>query len=211
VTRLTRLIVLLIAVLAAPLVVVLGSMLAGRSYYGSLAQSPSPSTPTERSVSVMSPQPTERSSTASALTIEETTALQESSGWPGPPEITLSYGRREVTGAISASSCWGGLCSDGLPTVPPPKKALSVPSGSEMVLHYGRQRPPNKLSVRASKLLGRVDASGGGLGRHYSLKARGSGVVRTIPVELPPGEYLVSVSITERLGQVPYTFRVIVQ
>jgi hypothetical protein len=55
----TRRIALLLAVLAAPIVVVLGSMLAGRYYYGSLAQAPSPSLQAESSASVMPTAPTE--------------------------------------------------------------------------------------------------------------------------------------------------------
>ena len=83
-------------------------------------------------------------------------------------------------------------------------------SGSEMVFRYGRQRPPNTVNATAYTLLGRVDASGGGLGPERSLKIHGSGAERTIPAELPPEEYLV-VSITEPQGDVPYAFRVMVQ
>ena len=76
-------IVLLLVVLAAPIVVWQGSMLAGRYYYGSLAQSPSPSLPEERPDSATSPQPTERT-TASVAPAEETTAPEETTAFQAP-------------------------------------------------------------------------------------------------------------------------------
>jgi len=50
----TRRIVFLVALLAAPIVVVLGSMLAGRHYYGTLAQTASPSLEAENPLRGMS-------------------------------------------------------------------------------------------------------------------------------------------------------------
>ena len=49
------------------------------------------------------------------------------------------------------------------------------------------------------------------LNRSRSLKAHGSGVERTIPAELPPGEYVVDVHVTEPQGGASYFFRVMVE
>ena len=86
-----------------------------------------------------------------------------------------------------------------------------MPSGAEMVFRFGGQGPPNEVSASATELLGRVDTNGGGLGREFSLKARGSSVERAIRARLPPEEYLVDVHITAPQGDVPYIFRVVVQ
>jgi hypothetical protein len=59
-------------------------MLAGRYFYGSLAQSPTTSVPAESSVSGMSPQPAERSSSASVTPTQETTALEETTSFQAP-------------------------------------------------------------------------------------------------------------------------------
>jgi hypothetical protein len=50
---------------------------------------------------------------------------------------------------------------------------------------FGGQTTPNKVSASATVHLGRVDTNGGGFGRELSLRARGSGMVRTIPAEMP--------------------------
>jgi len=44
-----------------------------------------------------------------------------------------------------------------------------------------------------------------------SLKVHGSGVERTIPAELPPGEYAVDVFVIEPQGDASYSFRVMVE
>ncbi len=93
----------------------------------------------------------------------------------------------------------------------PRKKTLIVPSGSEMVFRYERQRPPNKVSATAYKLLAKVQPNGTRMGSERPLNVHGSGVERTIPVHLPPDKYLVTVGITEPQGQVEYIFRVTVR
>jgi hypothetical protein len=147
--------------------------------------------------------------------LEETSALEETtaaSATPlsGPPDSTLSYGGREVRVSVSASYCWGGGCFDGVETIPPRNKTLYVPSGSEMVFRYEAPRPPKKVSVSAASFdergpFGEPTGSGG------SLKAHGSGMERTIPAELPPGEYGVRVYVTDPQGDPHYLFRVMVE
>jgi hypothetical protein len=80
--------------------------------------------------------------TQATETPEETTALEETTGLQGagnlnrPPDSTLSYGGQEVKGTLG-SYCWGNMCADSVFIVPPRKKTLTVPSGSEMVFRYG--------------------------------------------------------------------------
>jgi hypothetical protein len=45
---------------------------------------------------------------------------------------------------------------------------------------------------------------------HHSLKAHGPGAERTIPAELPPGEYAVDVFVIEPQGVASYYFHVVV-
>ena len=153
--------------------------------------------------------------TQATETTEETTTLQGGGDLKTPPDSKLSYGGREVRSSASGSYCWeygnSSLCADGIVLTPPRKKTLSVPSGSEMVFRYGRQRPPNKVSATAYTLLAKENATGTRLGADRPLNAYGSGVERTIPAELPPEEYLVAVDVTEPQGQVSYIFRVMVR
>jgi hypothetical protein len=50
-------------------------------------------------------------------------------------------------------------------------------------------------------------------GSHPSLQAHGSGVERkrTIPADLPPGEYVLQVFVKEQQGDAVYYFRVMVE
>jgi hypothetical protein len=131
-----------------------------------------------------------------------------------PPDSTLSYGGNVVRVSVSASFCWGtaegGMCADGVATIPPRKKTLYVPSGSEMVFRYEAPRPPKKVRVSAASFDER-GPFGEPAGSRRSLKAHGSGVERTIPVELPPGEYGVYVYVTDPQGDPYYLFRVMVE
>jgi hypothetical protein len=146
---------------------------------------------------------------------EETTVLGGAEGLPRPPDSTLSYGGREVKGALG-TYCWSsgksGVCADTSFIVPARKKTLTVPSGSEVVFRYGGQTPPKKLGAAAYPL-SKNDTSSASPdpSRSHSLKAYGSGVERTIPVELPPGEYVVDVFITVRQGDATYFFRIMVE
>jgi hypothetical protein len=138
---------------------------------------------------------------------EETTVLQGGGDLRRPPESTLFYGGREVTGSLG-SYCWSygssGVCADTAGQPPPKRKTLTVPSGSEMVFRYGGQRSPDMVKARAYPFNKKSGENG-------SLKVHGSGVERTIPATLPPGEYVVEVYVKELQGDAPYRFRVMVE
>jgi hypothetical protein len=167
--------------------------------------------------------------TIAPSTEEETTVLKEEGNLRRPPESTLSYGGREVKGRLG-TYCWtsgsSGVCADSFLSFPPRKRTLTVPSGSEMVFRYGGQRSPDTVNAGAVSLdkkgqprpppshkkgqprplTPRPLTSG-----HPPLEAHGSGVERTIPVELPQGEYGVYVDVTEPQGDASYSFRIMVE
>ena len=159
--------------------------------------------------------------TQATETPEETTALEETTGLEGagnlnrPPDSTLSYGGQEVKGTLG-SYCWGNMCADSVFIVPPGKKTLTVPSGSEMVFRYEGQSSPDTVKAGAAPLIARAVPEGTSTAsadpnRSRPLKALGSGVERTIPVELPPAEYAVEVFVIEPQGDAVYFFRVMVE
>jgi hypothetical protein len=139
---------------------------------------------------------------------EETTVQEGAGDLKRPPNSTLSYGGREVKGLLG-SYCWGIKCVDmALLPVSPNQQTLTVPSGSEMVFRYGGQRSPGRVKADAFTLNKQrypVWSS------RRSLKVHGSGVERTIPAEVPPGEYEVDVFVVEPQGDAFYSFRVIVE
>jgi hypothetical protein len=115
---------------------------------------------------------------------EETTVLKGEGNLRRPPDSTLSYGEREVKGRLG-TYCWtsgsSGVCADSFLSFPPRKRTLTVPSGSEMVFRYGRQRSPDTVNAGAVPLdkTGQprtLDPYSGPPGP--SLEARGSGVER---------------------------------
>jgi hypothetical protein len=149
---------------------------------------------------------------------EETTVLQGGGDLRRPPDSTLSYGGRVVKGMLG-SYCWtshsSGMCADAAPITPPRKKTLTVPTGPEMVFRYGRQRSPDTVNAdavpfdkkgQARMIVRRPSTSG-----LPPLETHGSGVERTIPVELPQGEYVVYVGVTEPQGDASYFFRIMVE
>jgi hypothetical protein len=159
--------------------------------------------------------------TQATETPEETTALEETTGLQGagnlnrPPDSTLSYVGQEVKGVLG-SYCWGNMCADSVFIVPPRKKTLTVPPGSEVVFRYGGQSSPDTVKAGAAPLKARsvpvgTSTASADPNRSRSLKALGSGVERTIPVELPPGEYAVEVFVIEPQGDAVYFFRVMVE
>jgi hypothetical protein len=140
---------------------------------------------------------------------EETTAL----GLPEPPDSTLSYSGREVKGALG-SYCWfsgnSGACADSFgPTIASKRKTLTVPPDSEMVFRYGGQDPPKTVEAGAYSLNKLKKA--GIVRPDHSLKAQGSGVQRTIPAKLPPGEYVLEVFVKEQQNDASYYFRIMVE
>jgi hypothetical protein len=147
--------------------------------------------------------------TQATETTEETTVQQGAGNLDRPPDSTLSYGEQEARGSLG-SYCWGNVCADALFFVPPRKKTLTVPSGSEMVFRYGGQSSPDRVIARAFPL-NKQGTSTASAEPSRTLKAHGSGVERTIPAELPPREYVVDVVVIEPQGDASYTFRVMVE
>jgi len=88
-----------------------------------------------------------------------------------------------------------------------------VPSGSEMVFRYGGQRAPKTVGHIHASALGKKGASTASADPNLSrrIKAHGSGVERTIPAELSPGEYVVDIFVIEPQGDAVYYFRVMVE
>jgi hypothetical protein len=150
-----------------------------------------------------------------AHSVREETTVLTGGDLPRPPKSTLSYGGREVKGALG-TYCWSSgrmdVCGDAPTITPPRKKTLTVPSGSEMVFRYGGQSPPKTVRPEAYPL-SKNDTSSASPdpSRSHSLKAHGSGVERTIPAELPPGEYVVHVYVEVPQGGASYFFRITVE
>jgi hypothetical protein len=147
---------------------------------------------------------------------EETTVLRAQRNPPQPPDSTLSYGGREVKGTLG-SYCWfsgnSGGCADTFRVLVPSKeRTLSVPSGSEMVFHFGGQSSAYKVKGATAYPINTINKWGVKPGSsHRALKAHGSGIERAISAELLPGEYVVDVFITMRQGDATYYFRVMVE
>ena len=158
----------------------------------------------------------------SPTTQEETTAngadettLTGEGGLPRPPDSTLSYGGQAVKGTLG-SYCWSthssAVCSYAAYPERPPKPTLTVASGSEMVFRYGGQNPPDSVSFGAVPLnKNGTSTASADQTRFRSLKAYGLGVERTIPVELPQGEYIVEVFLREQQNDASYFFHVMVE
>ena len=159
--------------------------------------------------------PTQEEPTANG--IEESTVLKEETtvlAIPEPPDSTLSYGEREIKGALG-SYCWSSgnsfVCANS--TGPPmggKQETLTVPPASEMVFRYGGQDPPKTVEAGAYSLNKLKKA--GVVRPDPSLKVQGSGVQRTIPAKLPLGEYVLemSVGVNEEDGA-DYYFRIMVE
>jgi hypothetical protein len=147
---------------------------------------------------------------------EETTVLKGEGNLPQPPDSTLSYGGQEVKGTLG-SYCWfsgdSGGCADTFRVLKPSKeRTLTVPSGSEMVFHFGGKDSAYKVEGATAYPINKINKWGVKPGSsHHELKAHGSGIERAIPAELPPGEYVVDLFITVRQGDATYYFRIMVE
>jgi len=158
--------------------------------------------------------PTQEEPTANAT--EETTVLKEETTvlvTPEPPDSTLSDGGREVKGTLG-SYCWSsgnsGTCVDSIgPPIGGKQETLTVPPGSEMVFRYGGKSPPKTVEAGAYSLNKLKKA--GVVRPDRALEAQGSGVQRTIPAELPPGEYVLDVFVKVQQGDASYYFRIMVE
>ena len=84
-----------------------------------------------------------------------------------------------------------------------------MPPDSGMVFRYGGQNPPKTVEAGAYPLKKHQKAPM--IRPDRSLKAHGSGVQRTIPAELPPGEYVLEVSVEVQQDDASYYFRIMVE
>jgi len=161
------------------------------------------------------PATTQEEPTANAT--EETTVLQEETtvlATPEPPDSTLSDGGREVKGMLG-SYCWSSRgsfgCADSIwPLIPSKRKTLTMPPDSKMVFRYGGQSPPKTVEARAYSLK-KLQEKEATMRPDRSLEAQGSGVQRTIPAKLPPGEYVLEVFVKVQQGDSSYYFRTMVE
>jgi hypothetical protein len=158
-------------------------------------------------------EPTANATEETTVYIEETTVPVGVEGIPEPPDSTLSYGGREVRGTLG-SYCWSSSgsfeCADSFgPPLGAKQETLAVPPDSEMVFRYGGQNPPKTVEAGAYSLDKLKKA--GVVRPERSLKAHGMGVQRTIPAELPPGEYVLEVFVKVRQGDASYYFRTMVE
>ncbi len=144
---------------------------------------------------------------------EETTTLTGEGGLPRPPDSTLSYGGEEVKGLLG-TYCWGNTCADagGIP-VPSKQKTLTVPSGSEMVFHFGGQSSAYKVEGATAYPINTINKWGqaGPRSSRHPLEAHGSGIERVIPADLPSGEYALEVFVREQRNDASYYFRIMVE
>ena len=112
------------------------------------------------------------------------------------------------------SYCWSsgnsGTCVDSIgPPIGGKQETLPVPPGSEMVFRYGGKSPPKTVEAGAYSLDKLKKA--GVVRPDRALEAQGSGVQRTIPAELPPGEYILEVFVKVQQGDASYYFRIMVE
>jgi hypothetical protein len=143
----------------------------------------------------------------------DSTLLEDQEGTT-PPDSTLTHGGRDVKGMLG-SYCFsgksGGTCVDtSWPLIPSKQKTLTVPPDSEMVFRYGGQDPPKTVEARAYSLM-KLQEKIPAMRPDSSLEAQGSGVQRTIPAKLPPGEYVLEVFVTVQQGDPSYYFRIMVE
>jgi hypothetical protein len=148
---------------------------------------------------------------------EETTVLAGAEGdLSRPPVSTLSYDGQEAKGMLG-SYCWSSgnssVCADSPgPLIASERKMLTVPPDSEMVFRYGGQDPPKTVEAGAYSLNKLKEKKAGVVRLDRSLKAHGSGVQRTIPATLPPGEYILEVSVGANEDDgADYYFRIMVE
>lgn len=152
---------------------------------------------------------------------EETTVFAT----PEPPDSTLSNGGQEVKGT-PGTYCWSSGSSSEYPTgcvdaFGPPtggkQEALTVSPGSEMVFRYGGQSPtwwpshPPKTVEAGAYSLNKLKRAGEVVRTDRTLRVQGTGVQRTIPAELPPGEYVLEVFIKGQQYDASYYFRIVTE
>jgi hypothetical protein len=166
--------------------------------------------------------PTTTQEKTTANSTEETTVYEEETTvlvFPEPPDSTLSYGGRKIKGTLgtycwssSASSEYPSGCADSFgPPIAGKQQTLTVPPDSGLVFRYGGQNPPKSVEAGAYSLK-KLMKAGGVVRTDRTLKTQGSGVQRTIPAELSPGEYVLEVTIeANKQDGADYYFRVMVE
>ncbi len=155
---------------------------------------------------------------------DHATTSEEPSG-SRPPQSTLSYGGRTVTGVLG-TYCWGspsgGICADAVGAqVAEEGETLAVPASSVMEFDFGGSVRLSSVGAVAYPIgRGNEVKSHHGLrflepkeGRRVlaseDLEVRREGDQAEIPAELPAGEYVVEVSVrTPEGNDAHYSFRV---
>jgi hypothetical protein len=161
---------------------------------------------------------------------QERTATTAEPSISKPPESTLSFGGRPVTGEIG-SYCWSSpgapaTCADaaGIP-IARKQQMLTVPTGSTLTFHYGGERKPDSVEARAYPLEQEKQLLPGPEGTRLMRPRGGPSVLATvdlrvrreeadrtaIPAELSPGEYIVEVLVRVPEGDASYYFRTVVE
>ncbi len=144
---------------------------------------------------------------------EETTVQKRLGNLNRPPDSTLSYGGQEVK-ALQGTYCWGNTCADAAGiSVPSKQKTLTVPSGSEMVFHFGGQSSAYKVERATAYPINTINNWGqaGPRSSRHPLETHGSGIERVIPADLPSGEYALEVFVREQRNDASYYFRIMVE
>ena len=147
-----------------------------------------------------------------------------------PPESTLSYGGRSVTGEIG-SYCWSSpgspaTCADaaGIP-VAREQQTLTVPMGSVLMFDYGGEGKMDSVEARAYPLEQEKQWLPGPDGTRLMRPKEGRSVLTTedlrvrreegdrtaIPAKPSSGEYVIEVLVRVPEGDASYYFRVAVE
>ena len=131
----------------------------------------------------------------------------EGIGPDGPPDGTLSYGRRTVAGEQGSYSWSGGRtggCVDTDYIIP--EQVLRVPTGASLDFDYGgRSATDIGLTAYPIKQNGEVDYRDD---TRLPNKVENRGEAK-VPFELPSGEYLLQVIVRVPGGDAAYYFRIV--
>lgn len=135
---------------------------------------------------------------------------ERSSAQASPPESTLTYKGRTVTGGLGAY-CWsgpsGGQCVDGAADLP--EEALKVPLGATPTFDYGGDRLTTiRAATRLAEQSSRMDADET---RNLRVRDRRKSKALIDLAGLSAGDYVIEVFVRVSQGDVSYYFRVVVE